>query len=763
MRKFAVAAFSFAAAIFLARYFVPQSHLPYLAAVLAGASFLGLCLKGEKRLLVMLPLLGLAFGMIWDFGYNRIFFAPAENLDGMEKTITATVADYPTETDYGIKVTVRLFEADSPQIKTLLYVFDDIPDLEPGDTVTLTAKLKLATKVFDEETDAFTAKGYFLFATAEGNVMVTERTGFGIRYIPQYIAKAMKEKITEMFPFGTSALFQALLTGDRTLIKADTALLKAFSVTGTYHIIAVSGLHISFFAVFLIPLFGKKRGSALAIPVIWVFAAVTGLMPSVVRAAFMQTLVLAAPWFRREADAVTSLSAALGLILLINPYAAEGAGLQFSFLATLGLILLSGRAFEAMDSRLRERKIYRNKYAKGMMRFVISCFSATLGASIFTVPLTAIYFGYISIIAPLVNLLILWAVTLAFALGITACLFGFIVLPLGRAVAILAAIPAKYMIFTVETLSRGQFASVFTTNAYVVWWLVYVYLLAAAAMILRAKLRQLIIPAALGCIALCAVLMLTSTSVDSRNFEMTVLDVGQGQSIVFTSGSATGLIDCGSSSGEQAGDIAADYVMGLGRKRIDLLILTHFHADHTNGLEALFNRVEVTAIAMPDPEICDENCLAEDIIKLARGHNSAIIYINVDTANKFAGTEIKLFAPLGSDTENELGISILCTAGNFDALITGDIPGSSEKQLVALERLPDIELLVVGHHGSKTSTSQELLDAVKPETAVVSVGHNSYGHPSEEVLERLYDSGITVYRTDECGNVTISSKREAAA
>ena len=763
MRKFAVAAFSFAAAIFLSRYLILRSYLPYLAAALTGASLLGLFLRREKRIFVILPLLSLAFGMIWAFGYSGIFFAPAEKLDGAEKMITATVADYPTETEYGLKITVRICEEGSPPIKTLLYVFDNVPELKPGDIVTLVAKLKLATKVFDEDTDTFTAKGYFLFATAEGNVTVTEREGFSVRYLPQYIAKAMKDKIAEIFPLGTSAIFQALLTGDRTVLKADTSLLKAFSITGTYHVIAVSGLHVSFFACFLIPLLGKKRGSAIAIPTIWVFAAVTGFMPSVVRAAFMQTLVLAAPWFRREADPVTSLSAALCLILLINPYAAAGAGLQFSFLAMLGLILLSGRIFEALDSRLRGRKIYGNKYFKGIVRFVISCFSATIGASIFTVPLTAIYFGYISIIAPLANLLILWAVTISFALGIAACLLGFIFLPFGRAAALLAAIPAKYMIIAVETLSRGQFAAVYTTNVYVVWWLVYVYLLAMAAITLRATLRQIITPAAMGCIAMCAVLVLNTAGVDGRSFEMTVLDVGQGQSIVYTSGSATALIDCGSSSGEPAGDIAADYVMGLGRKRIDLLILTHFHEDHTNGLAELFNRIEVTAIAMPNPEISDEEYLAEDIIKLARKNNTAIIYINVDMTNKFADAEIKLFAPFGSETENELGVSILCTAGNFDALITGDIPDSSEKQLVVMEDLPDIELLVVGHHGSKTSTSQELLDAVTPETAVISVGNNSYGHPTEEVLERLYASGITVYRTDECGNVTISSKGAAAA
>jgi competence protein ComEC len=111
---------------------------------------------------------------------------------------------------------------------------------------------------------------------------------------------------------------------------------------------------------------------------------------------------------------------------------------------------------------------------------------------------------------------------------------------------------------------------------------------------------------------------------------------------------------------------------------------------------------------------------------------------------------------MGSSTENERGLTILASRDEYDILITGDMPESIEEKLAAAFDLPDIELLIVGHHGSKYSSCDELLDAVKPEKAIISVGYNNYGHPTQETLQRLSERGIEIYRTDLIGNVSIS-------
>ena len=111
---------------------------------------------------------------------------------------------------------------------------------------------------------------------------------------------------------------------------------------------------------------------------------------------------------------------------------------------------------------------------------------------------------------------------------------------------------------------------------------------------------------------------------------------------------------------------------------------------------------------------------------------------------------------LGDKGANELGLTILCSLGDFDTLITGDMDSKTERALLDAYPLPDIEVLLVGHHGSRYSTSAELLETVTPEVGVVSVGSNSYGHPTEEALLRLTDAGMTVYRTDMQGNILIT-------
>ena len=120
------------------------------------------------------------------------------------------------------------------------------------------------------------------------------------------------------------------------------------------------------------------------------------------------------------------------------------------------------------------------------------------------------------------------------------------------------------------------------------------------------------------------------------------------------------------------------------------------------------------------------------------------------------GAVLSLYPPVGEGDLNEQGLTALCSAGDFDVLITGDMAGSTERKLVGQYDLPDIEVLMVGHHGSRYSSSQELLQAVRPETAIISVGDNSYGHPTQEAMDRLSQAGAEIYRTDRQGNILVT-------
>lgn len=239
---------------------------------------------------------------------------------------------------------------------------------------------------------------------------------------------------------------------------------------------------------------------------------------------------------------------------------------------------------------------------------------------------------------------------------------------------------------------------------------------------------------------------------------MAALDVGQGASTLFYSRGHAVLVDCGGNSWDDPGDVAADYLQSLGSSHLDALILTHYHSDHTCGVAELLSRIDVSLIIAPD--VTPEDPLRQEILALAKEHGCSVELLLEDAAISFGDALLSIYEPLGKGSANEEGLSVLCTVGSFDVLITGDMDAVVERRLVKYKSLPDIELLMVGHHGSKTATSEELLLAVTPERAVISSGYNSYGHPALEAMERLGAVGCEIYRTDLMGTASFIIQKE---
>lgn len=757
MRKLATAALSFSAAIFLSHYLIGGQWLIYCSVLFAALSLSGLFFKETVRFRIFIICLLLAAGFLWNSAFYSFSYAPARLYDGKTETVSAVVLGYPEETDYGSKVLVQVSGNNKPSVKTQLYMYNDTKILRPGNTLAFTAKFRLSDTMYGEKTETFVSKGIYLLATLKGTLTVTDAST-PLLYFPNQIAHAVTEKIRQIFSVDTSAFMQALILGDTSGVYKDIALKSALSSTGASHIISVSGMNVAFLLGFLSLFIKRKRLLAfIGIPVVLLFMSVVGFQPPVTRAGIMQLFVLLAPLFKRESDAVTSLSASLMLILIFNPFSAGSAGLQLSFSATLGILLYTEKIYHTLDDFLQKKKVYEHPLLRISLRFIYASFATTIGALIFSVPLIALHFGAVSLIAPLSNLLILWAVTLAFCGGIAAVLFGFIFVPAGSAFAFLIALLVRYIVVVVEFLARVPLASIYTANPAVIIWLIYVYAMFITAFFLRAKIRQLVYPVCFSVVFICLLALITSALTNCGGLSVIALDVGQGQSIIVTAGKYTAMIDCGSSSGKDAGDIATRYMQSRGLSKIDLLILTHFHADHANGVKEVLERNLVSAVAVPVPS-ADQNALAEEIIALASKKGIAIIEVTENLSVSFVSVSLRIYAPFGSENENERGLTVLCTERDFDALVTGDMSADMERRLVATVSLPDIELFIVGHHGSKDATSDELLDTVKPEAAVISVGYNMYGHPAVETLSKFALDGITVYRTDIDGDVFIKGR-----
>ena len=239
------------------------------------------------------------------------------------------------------------------------------------------------------------------------------------------------------------------------------------------------------------------------------------------------------------------------------------------------------------------------------------------------------------------------------------------------------------------------------------------------------------------------------------SLHVVALDVGQGQSVVLHSDGKTALVDCGSSNTfVSAGDAAADYLQSAGEQELDYLVLSHYHADHINGVETLLSRMAVDTLVLPDTEETSDQ--EQEILQLAAKYRIHVLSVSETQRLSFGEAALTVYPPLGKGSTNEEGLTVLCTAGTFDVLLTGDMDSDTETLLIDSYDLPDIEMLMVGHHGSRYATSTELLEAVTPEIAVISVGSNSYGHPTDAALYRLSDEDISVYRTDLQGNIHIT-------
>lgn len=768
MSMLAILSFFFAGAVFCANYLPLESLLLPLGGgftLAFGLTFLPQVRELPRGRTARYAAFGLALGFLWTAGYSWVFWRPAELLDEKTVRLTATVSQWPQKTDYGgFSVLARADTEGWVTVPILLYVDDQGADLRPGDRIETVAHCALADQASSgEEITYYTAKGIFLTGQAYGRLEVERPDHIPLRDWPAYWSQALKESISKAFPDDVSGLVQALVTGNRDSLSDPftTSLQRA----GLSHTVAVSGMHLAFLAGLLSLLFGgwRRLASLVTIPVTILFTLTAGCTPSVVRAAVMILLLHIGPLFYRERDEFTSLGGALLLLLLYNPFSAAHIGLQLSFAAVAGIFLCAQPLQTALMARIpfRPAKRWTLWWAVQLVpKFIVSTFCATLGASVFTVPLSAIYFQSVSLIAPLSNLLTLWAVGILFGAGVLIGTLGVFVPEL----AVLLALPfgplGRYLNAVIDGLSSLTFSAVTTQSVYYRAWLVLVYLILMLIPILPGKKRW-IIPTCCGVTTLCLAMLLNAWSFWWGSGAVTVLDVGQGQSVLVRSGQFLCLVDCGGDSYDSAGDIAADFLGDYGVGRLDLLVLTHFHADHANGVAQLLKRVQVDTLAIP-PATGEEEPLREEILAAAEAQGVEVLEVGEDTLLTLdQNRTIQLYAPLGAGETNEAGLTCLASNGDFDTLITGDMGADVEQQLLTHAALPDLEVLVAGHHGSKSSTSEQLLAHTAPDYAFLSVGeHNSYGHPAQETLERLAAAGCRIYRTDLQGTITLRAGAE---
>lgn len=702
--------------------------------------------------------LGAVTALGWSVAYSALFRAPAEAWVGDAVPISGEAFSYPAPTSIGgYSVTIR-FDGGFFAPDALAYGPEDWGTLKPGDRVSCTARVKPSTHAYGDETTYYTAKGVYLLAYCDKETEIERADRVPLRHWPALCAHRLREGIDAAFDEIAAPIAAAVTLGDKTGL--DEVLYSAFNRAGLMHAAVVSGFHISFLVQMALVLWGRRRKAALAIiPALVFYALMAGATPSAFRAVIMQCALLAAPLAQREADPPNALGAALLVLLVQNPFAAASVGLQLSFASVAGILLATETLFRWMYRPLKKKRPPKERRLALILwktsRTALASAATSLGAMLFTVPLIALYFGQIPILSPLSNVLALWALSLlmmcALVLGTLAVFLPGPAALLGTAAGVLGHYTRRAALL----LGRFPFASLSADSTYCLIWLGGVYLVLLAAVLGRERPKRPLVSAGALALLLCAAIGLGRLEAESADLTVTALDVGQGSSAALLSGGKAALVDCGGDGSCSAGDIAADYFAAMGRTRLDALVLTHFDADHFNGVEQLFYRMKVDKVAIPAGDT--DPAEAARLMALAEQEGAEVVLVDGTKTLSLGESELTLFPPLGGGTSNESGLFALCSRGDFDVLITGDADAFVEKMLVKYCPIPDIEVLAAGHHGSKNSSCEEFLAATAPEIVLISAGaNNSYGHPAPETLDRLAALGAQVRRTDQEGKITVA-------
>ncbi|MBQ9838121.1 MAG: DNA internalization-related competence protein ComEC/Rec2 [Oscillospiraceae bacterium] len=746
MRVILFLTIGFALACALGAYVLDSSALLILCLVAMVVGLLCLLLRKRTAKIICLVLAGAAFGFLWMHLYDDFYLAQLHSFDGETVTTTVTISDYSDDTYYGISADGKI-RLEGKTYRIRLYV-NDLQELSPGDRLTGQIELRATTAGGAAESDYYMGKGVFLVGYVSDGAAYEKAEKLAFQYYPAIFRAGALEILESCFPADTLAFARALLLGetDQITYEQDTA----YKISGIRHVVAVSGLHVSILFSLVYMAAGKRRflTALLGIPVLILFAAVAGFTPSVVRACTMQCLMILALLLNKDYDPPTALATAVLLILLCNPMMVTSVSLQLSVGSMAGIFLFCKKLHGYFSSG----KLGEISKGKGLLsnlaRWCLTSISVTLSAMTLTTPLCACYFGSVSLVGIFTNLLCLWLISGIFYGIMVSCLLGIIWLPAGQVAAGFVSICIRFVQGLSGFLSGLPFAAVYTDSPYIVVWLILSYCLLALFLLAKKK-KPLFLALS---IALSLLLAIGATCLEPilGNYLVTVIDVGQGQCVLLRCDKKYYLVDCGGEHGTAAADKAASLLLSQGIVALEGIILTHYDADHANGVEYLMQRIPTRQLYLPDAP--DENTRFRE--ELTQAYENKIIWINGDVQFGQRDWRITIFAGEPGKVGNESSLGVLFQRQNCDILITGDRSTRMEAQIMERWELPKLELLVVGHHGSQSSTGLPLLAQTQPDYAAISVGKdNLYGHPADETLKRLELAQCVILRTDRDGDI----------
>jgi len=754
--------------LFFATFFIPGLILGNFAKTIGiFLLFLVICLylsfigQNKKTKMVFAAAAILFFGAFY-FGF-RFEKIPGTivNFAEEEQTLIGVVSDAPTikkdRVIYDVKALYVKKEEGyrriTGKVRLSSILEDERPQFFYGDVIEFSGKLKLPQG--RRNPNGFDFRAYLLQKGISTTMFSREIEIIGKSRTNPFIAAAfyLRERLIAFYekylPLNLSSLIVGVTLGIKDNIPGET--IKAIKNSGVAHALAVSGLHTGIiyavleFAFYRLGI-SRKLSFVIESIVIIFYSFLAGLSPSVIRASIMIMVFMLSKVVGRENDSLNSLCFSAVFLLLINPLTLFSVSFQLSYAAVTGIILF----YDPIK-----------KLLKPLPKCLNESIAVMVSAQLVVAPVLAYYFYNISLVGFITNLLVVPLVSLILISGLISGITGLIFEPLG---ALFVKCPG-FLLDIVErivfTSSKLPFATIVIPAMPILSTFMYFISLALIFDLIHFADENLVKYKKAFAIVLIVTAVLPAVW-PFKTFEVTFIDVGQGDSILIqTKGKKVILIDGGglpsysNSDFDTGEDIILPLLYSKGINQIDVAVFTHFDDDHAKGLLSILKSVKVKNIVYGLPEDCET---FKEMLKIAKQKQIKTIQVSRGDSFIVDKAVFEVLHPVKDvphSSGNNNSVVLKLTYNGVSFLFTGDLEYEGEQSLISSERDISSLVLKIGHHGSSTSTSREFLSKVSPMYGVITVGvDNNFGHPSPQVLSLLEESGISVLRTDINGAIS---------
>lgn len=720
-----------------------------------------------KNMFIIILIMGLCFyDIALIFSFEKIY---------PEKTEIECVCEVignKESKEYYDKYIVKVLKSDikySKNTKLILYLKKD-KEFYVGDILKFKGKFEKGDIArnyngFNYRNYLKQSKIYGIVMAEEINYISTEKDSY---FIMGHLRSNLEKQIDNLYKDDYSEFLKGILIGNKSGL--DEEIIKNFQKASISHILAISGLHISFILVGLNYLLQKiinnrKINNLILICFLIFFLVLTGSSVSCMRACIMNIFIILSSIFNRKNNFYRSFFISFILIIILNPYNILNQGLWLSYLGTIGIVLVFNLLYKSFNKKLK----LQNKISI----FILKSFTLSLSAQILIFPIMVYFFNNISLIFFISNIIISFFIAPILIVGYTSIsIFS----PISKILAIVENSMICFVFQTANFVSKIPFSNIFIITPNIIFIILYyfslfifvIYFKNNRFLVLRFFIKPLKSKKKILKNFICIVLILTIIfNINKLDFSLKIyfVDVGQGDCTVIKTPLGKNIIIDGGEGNSGKYDygekVVFPYLLDRGINKIDYLIVSHFDSDHVGGLIYILQNMKVEKILI-GLQVKNSEQL-EDLIKISKQKRIEIITLQKEDKIKLdKNIEIEVLWPDKNNLilENELNNNSLVFKlkyNNFSIFFTGDIEKIAEEK-IAKECIQSLSSTIIKapHHGSKTSSTEELIKKVNPKVVLIGVGEkNNFGHPSLEVLKRYEKANAQIYRTDLNGEIFI--------